>query len=595
MEKLKQYWTIQMRSLKLLFSASKALTLMLMVLVPIQGFLPVLTAMMTSRVIDVLAAATAVSQMKQTLLTLVLIWGGLYILDGVLNPLIMQAQGEFTDRLIHKINDLVFEKSMAIEDLAMAEDDAYYNDVQVIQEEVSWRPINLIIFTLSVFRGIITVASILISLCTFHPLIAVFLLLSLLPQSIVLYRLQQEAYENMVDRSPLSRQLQYFASVMLDREYAKEMRVFRFGGYFRKRYQQVFQTIYAQSNAIRKKKTISTALIFTAGMVICTLSFGYVVHRSLGGSLSVGDVALFASYIILANQTLIVLVQENALLYDTVLFMGKFFSFLDMPLKMTGGKLRLEGGIETIEFRHVTFAYPNAGENALEDLSFRIEKGQKAAFVGKNGSGKSTVFKLMCRLYDVTQGQILVNDRDIREYDIPSLRQQLCVVFQDFARYDMTLEENVRVSSLESSRDLEEILAGAGAEELLDSLPDREKQMLGKRFADGVDLSGGQWQKLAIARALNREGSLVLFDEPSAALDADSEDKFWKAMEAMMAGKTAVYITHRLSGVTYLDQIFVLEAGRLAEKGTHRQLMDQKGIYYTMYKLQADKYIEKED
>lgn len=398
-----------------------------------------------------------------------------------------------------------------------------------------------------------------------------------------------------MQRSPLSRQLNNYSDILLERDYAKELRLFHYGNYIRKLYAKIFGEIYAANCRMRRRKLATSIVFFVLGAAFCTCAFGYAVYWASTGSLNIGDVSLFASYIVLANATLIGMADDCAMLYDTILFMEKYFSFMDRTPEMLCGERKIGAdGIASIEFKDVSFTYPGSAGKALEHLSFTVGKGERIGLVGLNGSGKSTVIKLLCRLYDVDEGGICINGHPIAEYDVHSLRSQFRIAFQDFSKYQLSVEENVFLSDVDRPQcdaQVDEALQRVQADGFVDRLPNGKKQYVGKRMKGSVDLSGGEWQKLALARALYKRGSVLLFDEPSAALDAQSADAYWKAMQKESCGNISFFITHYLSGIAFVDRILVLDHGQLVESGAHAELLAKNGLYAQLFRTQSERLL----
>lgn len=580
------------RSAKLIYQADGKNAILLLLLAPMQGLAPILCAFFVSRIIEVLSHSGISAE---GIVPLLLGWGLCTLLNYLLSPLSLFFQGELTDQLSNSIHCSVFSKTAEIEDMKTAESAEFQDEMQVLQNEVSFRPVNLIIFSVNTVSACITVLGILGSLARYNPVIALLLILALIPQSIVLYRLQGEAFDNLVQRSPLSRQLNNYSDILLEREYAKELRLFHYGRYVRDLYARTFGEIYKNNCRMRRRKLGASIAFFVLGALFCTLAFGYAVSGAIKGNLNIGDVSLFASYIVLANATLIGMADDCAMLYDTVLFMEKYFSFTDRTPEMASGSRTIgDEGITSIEFRDVSFTYPESRDKALEHISFAVNKGERIGLVGLNGSGKSTVLKLLCRLYDVDEGEIKINGDPIAEYDIQSLRRQFRVAFQDFSQYQLSVEENVFLSDVDRpQRDtqVDEVLRWIRADGFVQRLPKGKNQYVGKRMKDSVDLSGGEWQKLALARALYKRGSVLLFDEPSAALDAQSADVYWKAMEEESRGDISLFITHYLSGLAFVDRILVLDQGHLVESGTHGELLAANGLYARLFRTQSERFM----
>lgn len=588
----RKHITAFIRSAKLIYKADRKNAFLLLLLAPLQGLAPIFCAFFVSRIVNML------SQLPHTIggiVPLLIGWGTCTLLNYILSPISIFVQGELTDNLSNSIHCSVFDKTAQIEDMKTAESAAFQDEIQVLQGEVSYRPVNLVIFSVNTVSACITVLGLLGGLIGYNPVIAMLLILGLIPQSIVLYRLQGEAFDNLVQRSPLSRQLNNYSDILLERDYAKELRLFHYDKYIRKLYSKTFGEIYKSNCHMRRRKLAASIAFFLLGALFCTLAFGYAVHGAFTGKLNIGDVSLFASYIVLANATLIGMADDFAMLYDTIMFMEKFFSFIDRPPEMLCGDKKIsEEGITSIEFKDVSFTYPDSNEKALDHITFAVHKGESIGLVGLNGSGKSTIFKLLCRLYDVDEGEIVINGYSITEYDIQSLRQQFRIAFQDFSKYQLSVEENVFLSDVDRQQRnmlIDKVLKRVKAEEFVRRLPEGKNQYVGKRMKGSVDLSGGEWQKLALARALYKRGSVLLFDEPSAALDVHSAEAYWQAMKEETAGDISIFITHYLSGIAFVNRILVLDHGKLVETGTHSELLERNSLYAELFRTQSERLL----
>lgn len=588
------YFKLLFGSFHLFWESSSKYTLILFLIIPLQGIIPTLSITFAKNTVDIITQSVNTHKFNSSIIFPLVSWIITYIIAGILNPVSTYVQGGMTDKLINKINLKLMNKSNEIKDISYFEKAEFYDEIQILQEEAAWRPVNLIVFFLDVLKGLITMISAFVLLAEFNLFIALLLFLSLIPQTIVHYKLQEEAFENMVTKSPLARKLKYYASLLLSNKFAYESRMFAYGKHFTQKYRNTFEKIHTDSMKIRKKQLLSSLLWGTIGTLLGSAAFYWLIMKTVEGQFTAGDILAFTSVIVLTSQTLLALVQESSLLYDTLLYIEKFKNFLKLKSGVVSGNERLKHGIKTIEFQSVSFKYPKSERYALKDISFQLNKGEKTALVGENGSGKSTVMKLICRLYDVSEGRILVNNRDIKTYDIDSLRKEIGIVFQDYSKYHLSLRENIAVSDIESFADNEKLRYAAeksNVSELMTSYRIDFEQILGKTFSGGKELSEGEWQKIAISRAYFKQNSLFLFDEPSSALDAISENTFFENVKQLSENKTVLFVTHKLSGATLSDKIIVLDNGRKIEEGHHLDLMKLKGKYSRLFSLQAERYL----
>lgn len=572
------------RSIKLIFNSKPSVFLTLSFVLIMMSFVPILEQNSLARFIDNAKDFTSV---KDAIIVFAPFLVAILI-NLVSGPITMFLQGDLTDQLIKKVNSDLQNKINTINHLEILEDPNYYDRIELIQDEVSWRPINLLVYTLSVFRSILTLALMMIQLATFRVWIPLVMILSLIPQSVLLYKLQIEAYENTVTRSPLAKLLRYFSDILLKREYAKERISFGFGKKIQKDYEDTFESIYKVTKRDRRKKGISSVLMAIVGAVLIALTILFFVGRVLNGEFSIGSLALFISYVIYTGTSSITLVQEGALLLETNLFMRNYFEFLDQDVNMYSGDKKLDD-VKSIEFKNVSFKYNGRDDYALKNISFKINYPMKVALVGINGSGKTTLLKLLLRLYDVTDGEILINNINIKEYDLKSLRKEFGILYQDFNRFEITAVENISISDTTNPIDeskLQFAINHSGADDVLKKLKNGIYSHLGKLYEDGTELSGGEWQKIATARAFYKDSSARIFDEPSSALDPISERDFWTRVMDWSSDSISLFTTHRLQGIKNADYFIVLKNGELVEQGVFDEIMNNKSEFYNLYTAQ---------
>ncbi|MBE9205611.1 ABC transporter ATP-binding protein [Nostoc sp. LEGE 06077] len=585
------------RSLPLLWTAAPREMVFLIAVTLLQGFLPAISVWITKLVVDTVATAlTSGRELGYAILApLVAGWVGALLLETLLYPWIFALQGNLNDKLTAHISLLLMEKADSFADLSRFEDSLFYDELQLLQQQVSYKPLNLLENLVELSRSFVTlivIVGLLIPLAFWIPLV---IAIATIPQIVVSSHYGKAIWLTLFEQSPQARRMQYYTSVMLTDTYAKEIRLFQLGSFFITRYLQAFQSLHQTMRHLRGKQAFWSSTLAILSTLGNGFAFYWVVQKAFRGDFSPGSVLLFVQSLTYFQNNLERFVANWVDLLENVLYMQQFFNFLDspilMPLSIPGEKVPtpIRSGIT---FEKVEFYYPD-NRLALQDISFTIYPGQTVAIVGENGAGKTTLVKLLTRLYDPTQGCILVDRIDLRNLNLWQWRQQIAGVFQDFGHYALTLGENIalgNLTALEHPDMLRYAVEKADITQLVDNFPTREDTPLGKQFG-GTELSGGQWQKLALARAFVRQSAqLLLLDEPTAALDPRSEYDLYRHFIELAEGKTTILITHRLASVRMADRILVLKAGHLIEDGTHQELLQSGGEYTTLWNMQSQHY-----
>jgi len=380
------------------------------------------------------------------------------------------------------------------------------------------------------------------------------------------------------------------------KEAAKELKLFNLSEYLTGRFTELSQRIYEENVALNKRRLFWGGLLSLVGQLGYYAAYGYSIYRTIQGRYSIGDLTLITTAIMQAMANIQQAFSTASGVADQALFLTDLLAFFEMKpgvASKVNGLPMPSPVMLGFEFQNVSFAYPGTSRRVLNNFNFTLRPGERVALIGENGQGKTTVVKLITRLYDPTEGQILLDGIDLREYNLADLHAGIGVIFQDFMRYEMTARENIEVGRIEASHtqsEIEEAAEKSMAAGVIARLHGGYDQMLGRRFESGVDLSGGEWQKLALARAYLRDAQLLILDEPTAALDAPSELQVFERFAELTEGKMALLISHRFSTVRMADRIVVLEEGRLVEEGNHAQLMTLGGRYAAMFEMQAASY-----
>ncbi len=490
--------------------------------------------------------------------------------------------------------------SARLVDLRRVEAPSFHDEVKLIRQ--SSYEVPQMLGMLSLGPGtMLTLGGLLLLLGQIHPVLPLLLLLVGIPNLRAQRRMEVEKYRSLAENSRVAREMEYYTRLALEPAVAHEVRVFGLGAFLLQRYRLRRDRMMAEVQRLRLRE-FGQALAYS-GITALVLAgaFSYTALQASAGHLQVGDIALYLGAVVQAQQRAVALGNFFANLHRVQLHLRGLFDFLDgawpaiaLPPQGQGilAPARFKDGVE---LREVHFHYPGGSQDmaVLQGVNARLPAGKVTALVGVNGAGKSTLVKLLTRMYDPTGGLILLDGPPLANYDLASLRSRMAVVYQDFARFALTLCENIAVGDIETEPDMQRVEQAArwsGADEVAANLPEGYATELTRRFEGGVELSGGEWQKVALARSFLRDAALVILDEPTSALDADAEYQLFQHFRALITGKTGLLISHRLSTVRMADQILVLDGGRIVETGSHTELMARGGHYASLYEMQAGRY-----
>ncbi len=445
-------------------------------------------------------------------------------------------------------------------------------------------------------QDVVTVASLVVGLGVYAPWLIVLLVVALLPAFIGEAHFNAQAYSLDFRRTPERRELDYLRQTAASAETVKEVKIFGLNGFLIERYTRLAKDFNAANRRLGIRRAGWGGVFSAVGTVGYYLAYGYIVWRTLAGDFSVGDLTFLAGSFLRLRGLLAGLLTGFSTTAAQALYLDDLFSFFDVRPRLLSrpDALPVPRPIARgFVFEDVGFIYPGAERWAIRHMSFTLQAGEVLALVGENGAGKTTLVKLLTRLYDPVEGRILLDGRDLRDYDLDALRASIGVIFQDFVHYNLTAGENIAVGRIDARGDAARIAQAAEraqADEVVSRLRGGYDQMIGKRFRNGVELSGGEWQKIAIARAYMRQADVLILDEPTAALDARAEFEVFQRFKELSRGKSAILISHRFSSVRMADRILVLADGRVEAEGTHEQLMRQSGRYAELFELQAAGY-----
>jgi ATP-binding cassette, subfamily B, bacterial len=518
----------------------------------------------------------------------------LAVFTGGLARFIDYTDNLLSDRYTFYVSVRVMRQAAQL-DLTTYENPLYYDRLERARVQATDR-LGMIQAMGRLFQQVITTLVFTVTLIYYSPWLFLLLCLGVLPSFFGETHFAFLGYAKNFNQTTAKRQMDYLRQVGGSKEAAKELKLFNLSGYLTDRFSQLSQRIYDENVALSRKKLIWGGLLSITGTMGYYGSYVWIIWQAVHGAYDLKIYAFVTAAIVQAQSNLQQVFSTATGIADQALFLTDLIAFFEMKPTVQSKPNALPAPrpiVKGFEFRDVSFAYPGTERRVLKHFNFTLKPGERIALIGENGQGKTTVVKLITRLYDPTEGQILLDGIDLRDYDLEDLHQEIGVIFQDFMRYEMTARENIAIGRVELPHTENEIEAAAHkslAEGVIEKMPAGYDQMLGRRFEGGVDLSGGEWQKIALARAYLRDAQLLVLDEPTAALDAKSELEVFQRFAELTEGKMALLISHRFSTVRMADRIVVLEGGQLVEEGTHQQLMALGGRYAGMFEMQAASY-----
>ena len=521
------------------------------------------------------------------------------ILVQVINDLSRALNRIAGEKVVKQVKLQIMEKSNTL-DLASFDDSAFYEKMENASREAGSRPLNILSETFSVISTAIEFVSYLVILFAAPGLSwATLIIIAVsVPSAVINFIYRKKNFQYMRHRSKERRQMNYFSNLLVDKDLVKEVRIFGLGDTFINRYLAVFSEYYKGLRRLILGESAWHIAIGVVSSVTNLIFYAIIAMQVFSGEIMIGDYSLYTGAIASVAACINTLISHSGSIYEGTLFIDNLICFMDEEQRIVP---RLDNAIEVsegqahcIEFVDVSFRYPGTSRDVLHRLNLKIEPGETAAIVGLNGAGKTTLIKLLMRLYDPTEGKILLDGRDIRDYDLDSLYRSFGIIFQDYGKYAVSVEENIRFGDIRKQADMSEVQQAArqsAAADYIDRLPQGYDTPLMRIFEEnGMELSLGQWQKLAIARAFYADSDILILDEPTASLDPLAEQEIFNQFDKLRSDKTSIFVSHRLSSATLADRIIVLENGGIIENGSHAELMAKEGKYYELFSTQARRY-----
>jgi ATP-binding cassette subfamily B protein len=582
------------RALELVWSTNRPLTLALAGGTLAGGILPAAVAYVGSLIVDAVVSAIRSGGGAGHALQLVLLEGLLVAAISAAQRGISFCQSLLRAQLGQRVNVMILEKALTL-DLQHFEDSEFYDKLTRARREASTRPLSLVMRTFFLVQNGISLVSFGALLAHFSPWAVVVLLLAGLPAFVAEAKFSGDAFRLFRWRSPETRMQIYLETVLAREDHVKEVKLFGLGTRLLERYQAIFRRLYQEDRALTIRRDLWGFFLSLIGSGALYGAYAWIAISTVRQLISIGQMTMYVALFRQGQTTVSAMLTAVGGMYEDNLYLSTLYEYLETEVILpTGSSVRGPHPEDGIRFEDVSFTYPGAQEAALENITLHLVPGTSLALVGENGSGKTTLIKLLTRLYAPTSGRILLDGQDLAEWDEAALRERIGVIFQDFARYQLLVGENVGAGDERYFEDEERWRAAAvkgRASDFIDTLPAGYQTQLGKWFKDGRELSGGQWQKIALSRAFMRSrADILVLDEPTAAMDAQAEAEVFEHFRQLARERITILISHRFSTVRMADQIVVLNNGHIIERGSHEELMQLHGRYAQLFTLQARGY-----
>jgi ATP-binding cassette subfamily B protein len=581
--------------LRMVWHTSPSLAISTLLLRSIAALFPLATLWVSKLIIDLVVRAVRHQYVQHSLIWKLLILELLLAVGSdTLGRFISLVDSLLGDRFTNQISVKLMEHAATL-DLVAFEDPVFYDKMERARRQSTAR-LGMLAGLAGMAQQLLTLLSLLSAVVFYYPWLLVLLVAATIPVFLGETRFAMLNYSMLYRYTPERRELDYLRYLGASNQSAKEIKIFGLGKYLAHRSRMLFERFYAENRHLAIHRAMHGTLLNLIPTGAYYIAYALILVRALAGTLSVGDLTLMVGAFSRARGIMESLVSSLVGISEQALFIKDLFDFFETNPTIVSRPNALPAPRPIqhgFEFENVSFAYPGSEKWVLSNVTFHFYPGERIALVGENGAGKTTLVKLLARLYDPAAGRILLDGIDLRDYDVDELRQEIGVIFQDYMRYDMLVSENIGVGRIEEVQNEARLKSSAEkslAAGVVKGLPNQYHQMLGRRFEGGIDLSTGQWQKMALARAYMRDAQILILDEPTASLDARAEFEVYQRFVELTAGKMAVLISHRFSTVRMADRILVLEDGRIAEQGSHGQLVALGGRYAELFELQAAGY-----
>jgi len=589
-----------LRALRLVWTMAPGWTAINLVLVIILGILPIAALVLTKLIVDSVTAGLATpdpaAAFPQVMVYIFIaaVIALILVIARSLSELTSEAQSMI---VTDGVSDILHAQSIAV-DLEYYEDTSYYDTLHRAQQEAPYRPTRIINGLVQMGQNVISLLGVAVLILTFSLFIALILFAAAIPAALVRYYYARARYRFEQGKTETDRQAWYYHWVLTDSGHAKEVRLFNLGSLFRTRFRDLRSDLREGRLSLARYRTVADVLSNSVAIIALFASFAFIAYSGLTGAITIGSLVMYFMAFQLGLGFIQTILGALARLYEDNLFLTNFYQFLDLKPAILSPDTPVpvpEPLTQSVAFENVHFSYPGGKKDVIAGVSLTLHPGEVIALVGENGSGKTTLVKLLCRLYDPDEGKITVNGIELRDLDPVAWRKKISVIFQDYVHYYLSAAENIWVGDIEQEQDPDHITAAAdrsGADPVIRGLPDGYQTKLGHWFSDGQELSEGEWQKIALARAFFRNSGIVILDEPTSSLDPLAEAELFRNFRNLLEGRSAVIISHRFSTVQMADRIYLLDKGRIIEQGSHGELLRLNGRYSHLFRTQAEHYQE---
>ena len=583
-------------ALGLVWTTDKRLTFILAALTILAGLIPGAIAYIGKLIVDavVLAVETDSADARWTVIKWIVVEAVLVVLMAAIQRALMVSQSLLRALLGQRVNVMILEKAQTLE-LSHFEDSEFYDKMTRARREASSRPLSLVNRTFGLVQSGITLLTYGWLLIQFSWLAVVGLVIAALPAFFIETYFSGAAFRLFRWQVPETRKRNYLEWLLAREDYVKEVKLYGTGDLFLARYREIFEKLYAEDRALTLKRGWWGFLLGTLSSLAFYGAYGWIGWSAAMGWITLGGMTMYLMIFKQGQASIASSLTAIGKMYEDNLYLSNLYEFLEEPIDSNDGSA-ISGPIpgDGVRFEEVSFTYPGQTTPAIDRISLHLQPGQKLALVGENGSGKTTLIKLLTRLYVPSEGRVLLDGRDLNEWQLDALRQRIGVIFQDFVRYQLKVGENIGVGDvahIESEKQQQTAAEKGMAHPFIDSMEKGYNTQLGRWFKDGRELSGGQWQKIALSRAfMRKQADILVLDEPTSAMDAEAEAKIFDHFREATENQMAILISHRFSTVRMADQIVVLTNGKIIERGSHEELMNRNGKYAHLFAIQAKGY-----